>query len=163
MIRILLLRNAGGVSHVSTWLALIGRRALGKGKGEALGGNKSFCELEVADNSLQVTVDCFAMYHVGPNGWRKFFGDDAGAGELCYKYYPVVPATVEHEMADLRLVLGRRRSQQVQTELSNRRGGGDQNGAVRGRFRLAAGLLATQALPYVIVVGWKNVEIYQSF
>lgn len=41
---------------------------------------------------------CFAVYHVGPNGWTKLSGDDVG--ELHYKYYPVVPTPVEHEMAD---------------------------------------------------------------
>ncbi|ONK72414.1 uncharacterized protein A4U43_C04F19190 [Asparagus officinalis] len=39
-----------------------------------------------------------SVYHVGPTGWKKLSGDDVG--ELHYKYYPVVPAPVEHEMAD---------------------------------------------------------------
>ncbi|GKB36786.1 proteasome subunit beta type-5-like protein [Tanacetum coccineum] len=37
-----------------------------------------------------------SVYHVGPNGWTKLSGDDVG--ELHYSYYPVEPATVEHEM-----------------------------------------------------------------
>ena len=40
-----------------------------------------------------------SVYYVGPTGWKKLSGDDVG--ELHYKYYPVVPATVEHEMADV--------------------------------------------------------------
>ena len=39
-----------------------------------------------------------AVYHVGPNGWTKLSGDDVG--ELHYSYYPVEPATVEHEMTE---------------------------------------------------------------
>ncbi|GJT56459.1 proteasome subunit beta type-5-like protein [Tanacetum coccineum] len=39
-----------------------------------------------------------SVYHVGPNGWTKLSGDDVG--ELHYSYYPVEPATVEHEMTE---------------------------------------------------------------
>ncbi|XP_075659400.1 proteasome subunit beta type-5-like [Castanea sativa] len=37
-----------------------------------------------------------SVYYVGPSGWKKLSGDDVG--ELHYKYYPVMPSTVEQEM-----------------------------------------------------------------
>ncbi|KAI4382520.1 hypothetical protein MLD38_008473 [Melastoma candidum] len=40
-----------------------------------------------------------SVYHVGPEGWKKLSGDDVG--ELHYKYYPVVPNTVEQEMVEV--------------------------------------------------------------
>lgn len=40
-----------------------------------------------------------SVYHVGPNGWKKLSGDDVG--ELHYKYYPVMPSTVEQEMVEV--------------------------------------------------------------
>ncbi|PIA51224.1 hypothetical protein AQUCO_01100216v1, partial [Aquilegia coerulea] len=40
-----------------------------------------------------------SVYYVGPNGWKKLSGDDVG--ELHYMYYPVVPSTVEQEMAEV--------------------------------------------------------------
>lgn len=40
-----------------------------------------------------------SVYYVGPNGWKKLSGDDVG--ELHYKYYPVEPAVVEQEMAEV--------------------------------------------------------------
>ncbi|XP_043702564.1 proteasome subunit beta type-5-like [Telopea speciosissima] len=40
-----------------------------------------------------------SVYYVGPNGWKKLSGDDAG--ELHYKYYPVVQGTVEQEMIEV--------------------------------------------------------------
>ncbi|KAI4343629.1 hypothetical protein L6164_010957 [Bauhinia variegata] len=39
-----------------------------------------------------------SVYHVGPNGWEKLSGDDVG--ELHYKYFPVIPSTVEEEMVE---------------------------------------------------------------
>ena len=39
------------------------------------------------------------VYYVGPNGWKKLSGDDVG--ELHYKYYPVMPSTVEQEMVEV--------------------------------------------------------------
>lgn len=39
------------------------------------------------------------VYHVGPDGWKKLSGDDVG--ELHYKYYPVMPSTVEQEMSEV--------------------------------------------------------------
>ncbi|KAL4360343.1 hypothetical protein AHAS_Ahas08G0167900 [Arachis hypogaea] len=39
-----------------------------------------------------------SVYHVGPEGWKKWTGDDVG--DLHYQYYPVVPSTVEQEMAE---------------------------------------------------------------
>ncbi|KAF7838184.1 Proteasome subunit beta type-5 [Senna tora] len=39
-----------------------------------------------------------SVYYVGPKGWKKLSGDDVG--ELHYHYYPVVPSTVEQEMAE---------------------------------------------------------------
>ena len=41
----------------------------------------------------------FSVYYVGPNGWKKLSGDDVG--ELHYKYYPVMPSTVEQEMVEV--------------------------------------------------------------
>ncbi|KAF8399926.1 hypothetical protein HHK36_015797 [Tetracentron sinense] len=40
-----------------------------------------------------------SVYYVGSNGWKKLSGDDVG--ELHYKYYPVVPSTVEQEMVEV--------------------------------------------------------------
>ncbi|KAL1807273.1 proteasome subunit beta type-5-A [Daucus carota subsp. sativus] len=40
-----------------------------------------------------------SVYYVGPDGWKKLSGDDVG--ELHYKYYPVGPAVVEQEMAEI--------------------------------------------------------------
>ncbi|XP_074295752.1 proteasome subunit beta type-5-like [Silene latifolia] len=40
-----------------------------------------------------------SVYHVGPDGWKKLSGDDVG--ELHFEYYPVVPATMEHEMVEV--------------------------------------------------------------
>ncbi|KAA3465630.1 proteasome subunit beta type-5 [Gossypium australe] len=40
-----------------------------------------------------------SVYYVGPNGWKKLSGDDVG--ELHYKYYPVMPSTVEQEMVEV--------------------------------------------------------------
>ncbi|KAI6705078.1 hypothetical protein NL676_008040 [Syzygium grande] len=40
-----------------------------------------------------------SVYHVGPTGWKKLSGDDVG--ELHYNYHPVVPSTVEQEMAEV--------------------------------------------------------------
>ncbi|KAJ8615776.1 hypothetical protein MRB53_035148 [Persea americana] len=40
-----------------------------------------------------------SVYYVGPDGWKKLSGDDVG--ELHYKYYPVVPSSVEQEMAEV--------------------------------------------------------------
>ncbi|MBA0631212.1 hypothetical protein Godav_003227 [Gossypium davidsonii] len=40
-----------------------------------------------------------SVYHVGPNGWKKLSGDDVG--ELHYRYYPVMPSTVEQEMVEV--------------------------------------------------------------
>ncbi|XLR36660.1 hypothetical protein HN51_046010 [Arachis hypogaea] len=39
-----------------------------------------------------------SVYHVGPEGWKKWTGDDVG--DLHYQYYPVVPSTVEQEMVE---------------------------------------------------------------
>ncbi|XP_065622450.1 proteasome subunit beta type-5-like [Quercus suber] len=40
-----------------------------------------------------------SVYYVGPNGWKKLFGDDVG--ELHCHYYPVMPSTVELEMVEV--------------------------------------------------------------
>lgn len=48
---------------------------------------------------LNSLLSYVAVYHVGPNGWKKLSGDDVG--ELHYKYYPVVPSSVEQEMAEV--------------------------------------------------------------
>ncbi|KAK9751156.1 hypothetical protein RND81_02G246100 [Saponaria officinalis] len=40
-----------------------------------------------------------SVYYVGRDGWKKLSGDDVG--ELHYKYYPVVPSTVEQEMDEV--------------------------------------------------------------
>ncbi|MBA0782238.1 hypothetical protein Gotri_003096 [Gossypium trilobum] len=40
-----------------------------------------------------------SVYYVGPNGWKKLSGDDVG--ELHYRYYPVMPSTVEQEMVEV--------------------------------------------------------------
>ena len=40
-----------------------------------------------------------SVYYVGPSGWKKLSGDDVG--ELHYKYYPVMPSTVEQEMVEV--------------------------------------------------------------
>ena len=40
----------------------------------------------------------WAVYHVGPNGWKKLSGDDVG--ELHYHYYPVPPAIAEQVMEE---------------------------------------------------------------
>ncbi|XP_043689811.1 proteasome subunit beta type-5-like [Telopea speciosissima] len=40
-----------------------------------------------------------SVYYVGPNGWKKLYGDDVG--ELHYKYYPVVQGAVEQEMIEV--------------------------------------------------------------
>lgn len=39
-----------------------------------------------------------SVYHVGPDGWKKVFGDDVG--ELHYKYYPAPEAVPEATMSD---------------------------------------------------------------
>lgn len=39
-----------------------------------------------------------AVFHVGPDGRKKLSGHDVS--ELHRKYYPVVPTSVEQEMAE---------------------------------------------------------------
>jgi 20S proteasome subunit beta 5 len=36
------------------------------------------------------------VYYVGTDEWKKLSSDDVG--ELHYKYFPVMPSTVEQEM-----------------------------------------------------------------
>lgn len=48
---------------------------------------------------LQSLSSLSAVYHVGPDGWKKVTGDDVG--DLHFQYYPVVPATVEQEMVEV--------------------------------------------------------------
>ncbi|CAL9190144.1 unnamed protein product [Musa hybrid cultivar] len=40
----------------------------------------------------------YILFHVGPDGRKKLSGDDVS--ELHCKYYPVVPTSVEQEMAE---------------------------------------------------------------
>ncbi|KAK9275250.1 hypothetical protein L1049_022512 [Liquidambar formosana] len=44
------------------------------------------------------TLSLYVLYYVGSTGWKKLSGDDVG--ELHYKYYPVVPSSVEQEMVE---------------------------------------------------------------
>ncbi|URD73800.1 hypothetical protein MUK42_20055 [Musa troglodytarum] len=46
----------------------------------------------------KLLVFWIAVYHVKPDGWKKLSGDDVS--ELHCNYYPVVPTSVEQEMAE---------------------------------------------------------------
>lgn len=80
-----------------SFYALVGHLCFWESKYRVHNLEKELCEF--ACWHLNLLWFYVSVYYVGPDGWKKLSGDDVG--ELHYKYYPVVPSSVEHEMAEV--------------------------------------------------------------
>ncbi|GLJ04904.1 hypothetical protein SUGI_0006040 [Cryptomeria japonica] len=58
-------------------------------------GHRAICHAKFCDGASGGVA---SVYYVGPQGWKKLFGDDVG--ELHYNYYLVTENVVEHEMVE---------------------------------------------------------------